>query len=325
MELLQLFKEQPNQFISGEELSQLLGCSRTAVWKHINQLKKQGYEFEAVRRKGYRLIGQPDRLTPAELLPRLTTHTLGRNVTILGQVDSTQILAHERARQGAEEGCLILAEEQLSGRGRMGRAWHSPPGKGIWMSLVLRPRIPLHFTPQLTLLVSVAVCRAIRQITGVKAEIKWPNDILIEGKKVCGILLESSAEDERLLYVVAGIGISVNLSEEDYPPELREKATSLFIESGHRIRREELIASALAELEQLYELYHEEGFGTIRSLWEALSMSLRRTVTITTTAGVTEGYAEALDETGALIVRLPDGSLQKVFSGDIDVRPTAGI
>jgi BirA family transcriptional regulator, biotin operon repressor / biotin---[acetyl-CoA-carboxylase] ligase len=325
MELLQLFRKQPDQFVSGEELSQLLGCSRTAVWKHINQLKKQGYQFEAVRRKGYRLIGQPDRLTAAELLPRLTTRTLGRNMTIMERVESTQIIAHERSKQGAEEGVLILAEEQAAGRGRMGRVWHSPAGKGIWMSLVLRPRIPLHFTPQLTLLVSVAVCRAIRQITNVKAEIKWPNDILVNGKKVCGILLESSAEDERLLYVVAGIGISVNLKEDDYPPELRTKATSLFIESGVFIRREELIAEVLAELEQWYQLYHEEGFGTIRSLWEALSMSLGRNVTVTNAAGTTEGFAEALDELGALIVRLPDGTRQKVYSGDIDVRPSAGI
>jgi BirA family transcriptional regulator, biotin operon repressor / biotin---[acetyl-CoA-carboxylase] ligase len=319
MNLLHLLQQSAGQFISGEELSEKLGISRTAVWKQINQLKRQGYTFEAAPRKGYRLLSKPERIVKDELLSLLTTHTLGRDLKVFDQVESTQNIAQAEAQQGAAEGTLIIAEEQTLGRGRQGRSWHSPPGKGIWMSLVLRPRIPLQFTPQLTLLVSVAICRAIRRTADVEAVIKWPNDIFTGGKKVCGILLESNAEDERLLYVIAGIGISVNIEEQDYPEQLREKATSLRIAAGRPISRERLIAEVLAEFEKLYELYHEQGFGTIRSLWEALAMSLGQKVKATYGAGQQlEGTAEALDDSGALIVRKSDGTLTKIYSGDIE-------
>jgi BirA family transcriptional regulator, biotin operon repressor / biotin---[acetyl-CoA-carboxylase] ligase len=319
MNLLHLLQQSAGQFVSGEELSEKLGITRTAVWKQINQLKRQGYTFEAVPRKGYRLLSKPERIVKEELQSRLKTHTLGRELIVFEKLESTQNIAQTEAQQGAAEGTLIIAEEQTLGRGRQGRSWHSPPGKGIWMSLLLRPQIPLQFTPQLTLLVSVAVCRAIRRMAEVEAVIKWPNDIFVGGKKVCGILLESNAEDERLLYVIAGIGISVNMEKQDYPELLREKATSLRIESGRQISREQLIVEVLAELETLYELYHEQGFGTIRSLWEALAMSLGQKVRATYGAGQQlEGIAEALDESGALLVRKSDGSITKIYSGDVE-------
>jgi BirA family biotin operon repressor/biotin-[acetyl-CoA-carboxylase] ligase len=317
--ILQIFLDRPGQFLSGEELSRELGCSRTAIWKHIRNLRDRGYEFEAVSRRGYRMVKTPDRLDVGRLLTCLKTRTLGRSIRLLQQVDSTQNLAHQLVIEGAEEGTLVLAEQQTAGRGRLGRSWHSPFGKGIWMSLILFPQIPLQFTSQLTLLVAVAVCRAIRQNTGVEAGIKWPNDLLVRGRKVCGILLESSGEDERLRHVVAGIGISVNLLPEDFPGELRGKATSLRIESGRELDRTNLIAIILQQLEELYDLYHREGFAPIRLLWEAGSISLGKPIRIQTREGWVQGVAETIDDFGALALRTDDGQLRKFYSGDVEL------
>ncbi|MEF3301765.1 biotin--[acetyl-CoA-carboxylase] ligase [Paenibacillus sp. GYB003] len=315
--ILAYFEQHPNEYISGEQLSEKLGCTRTAVWKHISALREQGYSFEAVPRRGYRLTGVPDRYDAAELLSRLNTRTMGRSIKLFDTVESTQTIAHKLAEQGAPEGTLVLAEQQTAGRGRMGRSWHSPKSKGVWMSLVLRPQVPLHFTPQLTLLVAVALCRTIRRIEPLPVAIKWPNDLLIDGKKISGILLESSAEDERLLYVIAGVGVSVNLRREDYPDELAEVATSLSIASGGKEwSRSELIRTFLEQFEQLYALYNEEGFEPIRSAWEALAVSLGRPIRARTPKGSVEGVAESIDDMGALIVRHPDGSVTKLYSAE---------
>lgn len=314
--ILAYFQNNPHKYVSGEQLSEWLGCSRTAVWKHIRSLRVEGYTFEAIPRKGYRLIGEPDRLSAAGLLAGLSTRTMGRTLKLFDSVESTQTIAHRLAEEGAEEGTLVVAEQQTAGRGRMGRSWHSPKGKGVWMSLVLRPRIPVHFTPQLTLLVAVALCRTIRKMEPLAVAIKWPNDLLIEGKKISGILLESSAEDERLKHVVAGIGISANMRADDYPPELREVGTSLAIASGKEWNRAELIQAFLAQFEALYELYHAEGFEPIRAAWEALAVSLGKPVRARTPKGDVAGVAESIDDMGALLVRQADGSMVKLYSAE---------
>ncbi|RAV18491.1 biotin--[acetyl-CoA-carboxylase] ligase [Paenibacillus contaminans] len=314
--LVQLFKQNQGVFLSGEQLSKELNCSRTAVWKHIQSLRKEGFEFEAVPKLGYRLLQVPERIDQASLLARLQTRTLGRTIKLYDEVDSTQNIAHELVRNGAGEGTLVIAEQQTKGRGRMGRNWLSPKGKGIWMSVVLKPEIPLPFTPQLTLLVAVALCRTIRKLTP-EVGIKWPNDLLVRGKKISGILLESSAEDERLNYVIVGVGISANLKEEDYPDDLREKATSLLIERGEPIDRAALVCDFLLQLEDLYELYRDQGFAPIRTLWEALTVTLQRKVTIQTAQGIEEGTAVAIDDMGALLVAKPDGRTVTYFSGDV--------
>ncbi|TBL79710.1 biotin--[acetyl-CoA-carboxylase] ligase [Paenibacillus thalictri] len=319
-QIIALFEQHPDQFLSGEQLSEKLNCSRTAIWKHIEILRQQGYMFEAVPRRGYRLIGRPEKLDIPSLKSMLATKTLGRTIHYVDEIDSTQTLAHQFAEQGAEEGHLVIAERQTAGRGRMGRRWHSPKGKGIWMSLLLRPRVPLHFTPQLTLLAAVALCRAIRQTVKVEAGIKWPNDLLIDGKKISGILLETSAEDERLRYIVAGIGITANLEPEHFPEELRDVATSLRIESGQPVDREVLISSFLQQFEELYELYHEQGFAPIRLLWEALSVSLHRRIRCQKGGEYVEGYAESIDDSGALSVVLHSGERIKVYSGEVELR-----
>lgn len=315
--LLDWFREHPDQYISGEELSRRLQITRTAVWKQINVLRAKGYAFDAVPKLGYRLVTQPTRLDEAALLSKLAPGTFGNRLRILEKTESTQNEAAAWAKEGVPEGAVVLAEEQTGGRGRQGHVWHSPAGKGVWMSIILRPRIPLPYTPHLTLLGAVAMFRAMKKLTSAPLGIKWPNDILADGKKVAGILLESAAEDERLLYVIAGIGISVNLDSADFPDELQERATSLKIVTGQEVDRASLVAACLQELEQLYRLYEEEGFGPIRTLWEAQSITLGRQMTIDTPQGPLQGVAVGLDQSGALLLKDKTGTVQKVFSGDV--------
>lgn len=314
--LLEILEANKGAFISGQELSGKLQCSRTAVWKHIEELRQQGYTFEAIRRKGYRLVSKPERLNVGSLLARLPAG-FPWNIKYLEQTESTQNIVLQLARDGAGEGTLVIAEAQTSGRGRMGRAWVSPKAKGLWFSFLLKPQIALPYTPQLTLLLAVAVCRAIRYVTGLEAGIKWPNDILLHGRKVCGILVESAAEDERLLHIVAGIGMSVNLSIEDYPVELHGIASSLLIESGRTFSREDLLVETMRQLVELYRIFQEKGFSPIRTLWEALNVTLHSQIRVQNGQVPIEGKAVGLDDFGALLVETAAGDLVKVYSGDI--------
>lgn len=317
--LLELLEAEAGAYVSGEDISRRLNVSRTAVWKQVRKLEAQGYTIDAVPRLGYRLTGRPSRITALELLPKLNTRSFGRQLRIMDVVPSTQDELRKLAEEGAPEGTLVIAEQQTSGRGRMGRAWVSPSGKGVWMSLLLRPLVPLPLTPQLTLLAAVALSRAIaRVVPSLSIGIKWPNDLLVDGKKISGILLESAAEDERLRYVVVGLGVSVNLEPDDYPEELLERAVSLKMANGGKaIDRAELIAVILEEFERLYDLFAERGFAPIRALWEAHSITLNHTVRLTTPTGTLIGVPRSLDEMGGLRVELPDGTFQTVYSADI--------
>lgn len=320
--LVQLFRDHPGEYVSGAKLSQALHVSRTAVWKSIKKLEGAGYEFEASTKLGYRLLFEPDSWSMDKLQSALSTTTFGRALTLEGEVASTQDLARTAAEQGAPEGYLVIAERQQSGRGRMGRSWVSPYGKGIWMSMVLRPNVPIHCAPQLTLLAAVALCRSLRRVTGLPIGIKWPNDLLVGRRKISGILLESAAEDERLKYIVAGIGISVNLSEADYPEEMLEKAVSLRIAADRPMNRTDMLADFLSEWESLYELFLKEGFRPIATLWESMAVSLGQKVKLTTPQGELTGIPEALDDSGAIKVRREDGSLVTIFSAEMGL-PTA--
>ncbi|XID94346.1 biotin--[acetyl-CoA-carboxylase] ligase [Paenibacillaceae bacterium WGS1546] len=316
--LLALLEESGEDYLSGEEISRQLNVSRTAVWKQVRKLEAEGYTVEAVPRLGYRLRGKPSRLSSSELLAKLRTERFGRRLHLLDVATSTQDELKKLAEEGAEEGTLVIAESQTNGRGRMGRSWVSPGGKGVWMSLLLRPPIPLQLTPQLTLLAAVALSRAIaRQMPELQIGIKWPNDLLVEGKKISGILLESAAEDERLKYVIAGLAISANLDPDDFPPEVREKAVSLKTASGRPVDRAELVVAALAEFERLYELYLEQGFAPIRSLWEARSVTLGVRTELRTPQETIVGVPRSLDETGGLRVELSDGSVRTIYSGEV--------
>ncbi|WP_336771881.1 biotin--[acetyl-CoA-carboxylase] ligase [Paenibacillus sp. MMO-58] len=316
--LLELFEQNPGAYVSGEMISHELGVSRTAVWKQIKKLESLGYVFEASRRLGYKLVSPPDTLSVPKLISELKSKVFGSSIEWHEAVDSTQNLAQKLAEEGAPEGTLVIAEQQHNGRGRMGRGWVSPQGKGIWMSMVLRPSVPIHFAPQLTLLTAVALCRSLRRITSLPIGIKWPNDLLIEGKKISGILLESTAEEERLRYVIAGIGISVNLEKTDYPEEILEKVTSLRIANGGEgFDRITVISDFLQEWEQLYNLYLDKGFAPIITLWEALSVSLNRPARLITPQGTIDGVPIGLDASGALTVRKDDGSTVVVFSAEM--------
>ncbi|RED60409.1 biotin--[acetyl-CoA-carboxylase] ligase [Cohnella lupini] len=318
--LLSLLEAGSGEYVSGEEISRKLNVSRTAVWKQVRKLEADGYVIEAVPRLGYRLTGKPSRLSVQELLPKIETKRFGRQLHLLDVVPSTQDELRRLAEQGAPEGTLVIAEQQTNGRGRMGRSWVSPAGKGIWMSLLLRPPVPLPLTPQLTLLAAVALSRAISREVPVKIGIKWPNDLLVGGKKISGILLESAAEDERLRYVVVGLGISVNLDAEDYPAELLDKAISLKMASGAPINRSGLIAIILEEFERLYDLYLEQGFAPIRSLWEAHSVTLNSETTLYTPQGAVLGIPRGLDDMGGLKVEISDGSYRTIYSAEIGDR-----
>ncbi|MFD1955699.1 biotin--[acetyl-CoA-carboxylase] ligase [Paenibacillus thailandensis] len=315
--LLHLFENREGEYVSGETISQELNVSRTAVWKHIRKLESLGFRFDASRKLGYKLVFKPDRLSEAELSDRLRTERFGRTLRLLDEVDSTQNVARKLAEDGAPEGTLVVAELQTQGKGRMGRSWISPYGKGIWMSMVLRPQVPIHFAPQLTLLTAVALCRSLMRVTGLTIGIKWPNDLQIEGKKISGILLESTAEDERLRYVIAGVGISANLEEDDYTPEVSDKATSLRIAAGKPFDRTQIIADFMLEWEQLFNVYQSGGFDAIIPLWEALSVSLHKPAVLLTPQGVIEGTPVGLDASGAIIVEKASGERAVVFSADM--------
>ena len=233
-QLLTLLLKRKDEFLSGEKISDALQVSRAAVWKHIEALRQEGYQIEARPKRGYRLIYRPDRLAPEEVAPLLTTRRFGREIHYERTVPSTQPLAHQWAREGAGEGALVLAEEQTAGRGRLGHSWYAPAKSGIWMSLILRPPIPLVHASQLTLVASIGVARALSDTTGLSLSIKWPNDLLIGDKKVCGILTELRGEQDRVDYIVLGIGINVNIVTDQWPEELRERATSLAIASGRK-------------------------------------------------------------------------------------------
>ncbi|GGE11621.1 bifunctional ligase/repressor BirA [Marinithermofilum abyssi] len=315
--LVQLLIRHRENFLSGEEISQRLECSRTAVWKHIEELRKEGYQIEARPKSGYRLVYRPDRVAPEELQPHLSTRSFGQHFRYRAQVTSTQALAHEWAREGAPEGAVVIAEEQTEGRGRMGRSWHSPPRSGIWMSLILRPSLPLPLAPQLTLVASVALSRALKSETGLPVSIKWPNDLLVHGKKVCGILTELRGEQDQIQYIVLGMGINVNVTEEFFPKELKEKATSLAIEGKQTYSRPQLICSMLKELETWYNGYLTHGFEPIRILWEESAGMLGKMITARTPSGEKRGIAKGLDATGALLLETEEGILP-VFSSYID-------
>lgn len=315
--ILDHFAQHQDRYLSGEELSERLQCSRTAIWKHIQELKKRGYQFESSPRKGYRLIHRPDRFDPKHIMAELEGIDLYRDLTVHERLDSTQSEAHRLAAALAPHGTLIIAEEQTAGRGRQGKAWHSPAGKGIWLSLLIRPDLPIAAAPQLTLLTAVALCRTIRHSVHLPIGIKWPNDLLIDSKKVSGILVESVGEDEQVRYAAIGVGIDCNLTQDDYPQELLPVATSLSIESGRSVNRTALLIAFLKEFAALYKLYLDAGFPPIQTLWETLSTTLGKQVRLKQGDTRIEGIAEALDESGALLVRQEDGSLERIYSGEI--------
>lgn len=317
--LLRAFSENEEEFLSGQKLSNMIGCSRTAIWKHIEELRKEGYELEAIQRKGYRIIKKPDKISANEIQLGLKTTLLGRVIHYEESVDSTQKIAHKLAYEQCNEGTIIVSDEQRLGRGRLDREWFSPKFTGIWCSIVLRPNIPPQKAPQLTLLTAVSVVRGIKKATGLQTEIKWPNDILINGKKLVGILTELQAEPDRINAVIIGVGINVNQTEEDFPEELKEKATSLRVQIGEKISRAEVLQAILKEIEDLYDDYLEHGFRMVKMLWESYAVSIGKQVTARTLQGTIIGKAAGITDDGVLLLEDSEGKTHHIYSADIDI------
>lgn len=322
--VLAVLRQAGGGWVSGEELSQSLGVSRTAVWKLIEGLRAAGYVLEAQPRQGYRLLSSPDAVTPSEVLHGLATRTFGRRLEYRESVGSTNDLAKQLARAGAPEGLLVIADEQTAGKGRLGRAWTTPKGSALAMSLVLRPQLPPMQAPRITLVAAVAVAKAVREVTGLQAGIKWPNDLQLAGRKFCGILTEMEAEMERVGFVVCGMGINVNLPREALPDEFRATATSLRAEVGLPVARAPLVRAVMAQFESAYGDLIAGRFDGVLDAWRELSVTLGQPVRVLSVMGepALEGTAEAVDEEGALLVReSASGKLRRVVAGEVTLRP----
>ncbi|MBW7573416.1 biotin--[acetyl-CoA-carboxylase] ligase [Caproiciproducens faecalis] len=309
------------QYVSGEELSEQLLVSRTAIWKNINTLRSSGYEIESVTNRGYRLVFSPNTISPEIILSGLKTKAMGKNVFCFDSIDSTNAQAKRQALAGASNGSLFIAEQQTGGKGRLGRVWASPSGTGLWFSVLLRPdSLPVQVT-NITLLAGLAVCLSIRKLTKAPAMIKWPNDIVIGGKKVCGILTEMAAEIDRIEYVVVGIGINVNT--ENFPEELSVKATSLRVECGKPVARVELLQEILSEFERILSDYTDRP-EAIFAEYKTLCVSLNRTVGFVRNKEPLTATAVDISPAGELVVRCGNGSLISINSGEVTVQGIYG-
>ncbi len=320
--ILKYLKE-TDGFVSGQELCDQLGVSRTAVWKIIRQLEEEGYEIEAVRSRGYRLTGSGDVLSEAEIRSTLTTRWAGQNLVVHDEIDSTNDEIRRLAESGAVEGTLAVAEIQTAGKGRRGRAWKSPRGIGIWMSLLLRPLFPPNRASMLTLLAAMAVNRGIRETVGVESGIKWPNDIVRNGKKLCGILTEMATEEDAIRYCVVGIGINVNTGE--FPEEIRDTATSLYLETGSLVRRAPVVNAILCAWEEYYEQYQKTlDMSLLMDEYNAQLVNRGREVLVLAPGHEYSGISHGINREGELLVETRDGQMHEVLSGEVSVRGVYG-
>ncbi len=320
--ILNLLRSARSGFLSGEELARKTGISRTMVWKHIKSLERDGFVIQAVPSQGYRITSTPDILRERDVKQGLKTKTVGKELVLLPKIDSTNILAMELALKGSPEGTVVAAETQSRGKGRLGRTWISPKGN-LYLSVILRPMIPVHKAPLITMMGAVAVASAIRAICEVAAAIKWPNDILISGKKVSGLLTEMSAEQDRIRHIVLGIGVDVNMDMEALPPEVRVLSTSLAAETGKRINRTTLLQEILRSIECWYQAFLENPAKVLRE-WQKLNVTLGSRIRVTGAGENLEGFAKGIDEDGRLIIRLDDGSARLVAAGDVSIIKESG-
>jgi BirA family biotin operon repressor/biotin-[acetyl-CoA-carboxylase] ligase len=300
-------------FISGELISKKFNISRTAVWKQIQNLKKLGYNIESVKNRGYRLISKPDIPLYEEVIFELNTNIVGKNVYYFRSLESTNLFAKELIKKNAEEGTIVVADIQTKGRGRKDRSWFSPEG-GLWFSVILYPNIPTQFAMLITMATSISIVQAIKELTGLSAIIKWPNDLLLEGKKICGILTELDAELDRINYSVVGVGINVNNVLED---ELYNKANSIFNIYNSKISRVELLRLIIKYLDINYAKLISNDYNHIRELWFENTDIIGRNVRLKLEKYEIEGIVIDIDDTGALILETLDKKI-KIVSGDLE-------
>ncbi|WP_382397245.1 biotin--[acetyl-CoA-carboxylase] ligase [Lentibacillus salinarum] len=316
--LIELLKTTDHEYVSGQLLSERLHISRSAIWKHMKELEKDGYVIEGVSRKGYRIVKSPDKVSENTLQWGLKTEWLGRNIIHRATADSTQRIAHQAARNNAAHGTVIVADEQTAGKGRMGRQWNSAKHKGIWMSIILRPAITPAAAPQLTLLTATVLADVISEVTIAKPTIKWPNDLLINHKKTAGILTEMQAEQDRIQYIIVGIGMNVNHTADEFPVSVKNKATSVKSETANEQPIVPLIQQLLHDFEQAYDDFIEHGFSNIKNKWESYAYRIGDTIRIQTNHTEIEAVFTGVAEDGALLIHTDNGETQKVYSGEIE-------
>ena len=304
--------------ISGAQLAEQLQISRAAIWARIEDLRKVGFDIEASPHFGYKITGEPDALIAADLLARLgKTKVVGRDIQVFERTTSTNDVVEKLARDGVREGAVVFAEAQTKGRGRLGRVWQSPTRRGLWFSVLLRPELRPQETTQLTVIAATALRRAIKTVAGLSAEIKWPNDVLLGGKKIAGILTEMSAEVDRVRHVIIGIGVDVNQDANEFAGEVRQTATSLKLAAGEEICRAGLAAEILRELDADYARVRTGKFPEVADEWEAACVTIGKNVTVHVGERKFRGRAEALDDDGALLVRTEHGHLERIIGGDV--------
>lgn len=315
--LIQILSENKDEYVSGQELSERLQVSRSAIWKHMNELKKDGYVIEGVAKKGYRIISLPNSVSENTIMWGLDTNWLGKNVIHKESLESTQTLAHQLALEGEKHGTIVVADEQTQGRGRVSRKWFSPKGKSISMSMILRPNILPYLAPQLTLLTATVLANVLDEHCNVKPQIKWPNDILINDKKMAGILTEMQAEQDQVLYVIIGIGMNINHTKDDFSDDLLKKATSLRIETNKSWEMLPIIQEILTTFEHKYSNFLERGFDPVKHDWENYGFRLHERLHIKTGNQEWEGVFLGIAEDGALLAQKEDGTTEKVYSAEI--------
>lgn len=321
-EILRLLRS-ADGYISGQELCNRFGVSRTAVWKAINQLKEAGYEIEAQQNKGYRLMSAPDLMTEAEIKSLMHTEWVAKEVLYFDTIDSTNTKAQELAEKGYQSGTLVVADKQESGKGRRGRSWVSPSGTGIFMTLMIKPDINPNNASMLTLVAALAVAKAITSVTGEEAMIKWPNDIVVNGKKVCGILTEMNAQFDYINHIVVGIGINVH--NESFPEEISQMASSLMIEAGgKRFHRAQIIAETMSYFEQYYDTFLKtQDLSALVREYDELLVNRNKSVRVLDPKEPFDGKAMGITSKGELIVDTWE-SRKLVSSGEVSVRGIYG-
>ena len=321
-EILRLLRS-ADDYISGQELCNRFGVSRTAVWKAINQLKEAGYEIEAQQNKGYKLMAAPDLMTEAEIKSLMHTEWVAKEVLYFDTIDSTNTKAQELAEKGYPSGTLVVADKQESGKGRRGRSWVSPSGTGIFMTLMIKPDINPNNASMLTLVAALAVAKAITSVTGEEALIKWPNDIVVNSKKVCGILTEMNAQFDYINHIVVGIGINVH--NESFPEEISQMASSLMIEAGgKRFHRAQIIAETMSYFEQYYDTFLKtQDLSALVREYDELLVNRNKSVRVLDPKEPFDGKAMGITPKGELIVDTWE-SRKLVSSGEVSVRGIYG-
>lgn len=321
-EILALLRERED-YVSGQELCERFDVSRTAVWKAIGQLKKEGYNIEAVQNRGYLLAPEEEVYGQHELESRMSTKWAGQPVRYYNELSSTNLQAKVDAENGAKQGTLIVADMQTAGRGRRGRAWSSPAGMNVYFTLVLKPEFPVEMASMVTLVMGLAVAEGIRMTCGLEARIKWPNDIVIKGRKVCGMLAEMSTERDFIHYIVMGVGI--NVKQQEFVPEIADMATCLEGECGRPVSRAELIVNVMKLFERYYDIFQKDGnLGGFLETYNDLLAGRGGEVRVLDPKGEFQGVSRGINKTGELLVEREDGAVETVYAGEVSVRGIYG-